>query len=376
MTHSRLVTVTCVLVWGALACVAAAADKADPPQTTTAPVPAPAAEKKIPDQVIQEIGKLWKQPNDLTRKQAMELFPKRMKKVLELGEKAEKEYPKAPNLHVVRTMMLRAAATLLSIERDSSYDAKMLAISRRVMDSDAPPEAKVQPDWLLVKDKITAGKLDPKQQAQEIRTFVGRYRGSPAEMISLVVGSRLAADTMRFDMLRGLIAKIKAHKDAKNPKVQEFLEQISFIGRPFDAELATIDGKKLSLPKDLAGKVVVIDFWATWCQPCVAEIPHMKKVYAEYKPKGVEFVGISLDRPGDLNKLKAFVGRQGMNWIHTFSGKADPTARKYGVRGIPSIWVVGADGRVVSNSARGRLEEVLDRALRMATPAKKTPKPK
>ncbi|HUU60449.1 MAG TPA: TlpA disulfide reductase family protein, partial [Phycisphaerae bacterium] len=305
MTLSRLLTVTCVLVWGALARVAAAADKAAPPQTTTAPSTAPAAEKMVPDSTLQEIREQWRQPEGLGREQAMELFPKRMKKVLQLGEKAEKDYPEAPNLHVVRTMMLRAAAVLLGIGQDKSYEKKILEISRRVMDSDAPPEAKVQPDWMLVKDKVSAGKLGPKQQAEEIRTFVGRYRGSPAEMISLVVGSRLAADTMHFDVLRELIGKIKAHKDAKDPKVQEFLEEISFIGRPFEAELATIDGKKLSLPKDLAGKVVVIDFWATWCGPCVAEIPHMKKVYAEYKPKGVEFVGISLDQAGDLDKLKA-----------------------------------------------------------------------
>ncbi|HUU57924.1 MAG TPA: hypothetical protein VMZ50_00155, partial [Phycisphaerae bacterium] len=86
--------------------------------------------------------------------------------------------------------------------------------------------------------------------------------------------------------------------------------------------------------------------------------------------------GISLDRAGDLDKLKAFVDKQGMNWIHTFSGKDDPTARKYGVRGLPSIWVVGADGRVVSSSARGRLEQTLDQALQTAAPANSASKPK
>ncbi len=64
--------------------------------------------------------------------------------------------------------------------------------------------------------------------------------------------------------------------------------------------------------KSLKGKVVVIDFWATWCGPCVAEMPNMKKLYAEYKDKGVEFVGVSLDKSkeqGGLDKLsKRFKG--------------------------------------------------------------------
>ena len=56
---------------------------------------------------------------------------------------------------------------------------------------------------------------------------------------------------------------------------------------------------------DLKGKVVVVDFWATWCGPCVGEMPNMKKLYAEYKPKGVEFIGVSLDQPESAGGLKA-----------------------------------------------------------------------
>ena len=91
----------------------------------------------------------------------------------------------------------------------------------------------------------------------------------------------------------------------------------------------------------------------------------MKRLYAKYKPKGVEFVGISLDRAGDKAKLQAFVKTHAMGWIHTYTGKEwnDPTVKKYGVSGTPSVWVVGRDGKVVSDKARGRLERILDKAL-------------
>ena len=69
------------------------------------------------------------------------------------------------------------------------------------------------------------------------------------------------------------------------------------IGKPFELEFTdAIKGSTVSI-KGLKGKVVVIDFWATWCGPCVAEMPTMKKLYAEYKDKGVEFIGVSLDQP-------------------------------------------------------------------------------
>ena len=85
------------------------------------------------------------------------------------------------------------------------------------------------------------------------------------------------------------------------------------IGKPFDLEFTdAIKGSTVSI-KGLKGKVVVIDFWATWCGPCVAEMPKMKELYAKYRDQGVEFIGVSLDQPkeqGGLDKLKKFVAEQ------------------------------------------------------------------
>ena len=92
----------------------------------------------------------------------------------------------------------------------------------------------------------------------------------------------------------------------------------------------------------------------------------MVEVYGKYRSKGVEFVGISLDRAGSKDMLAKFVKARKMNWIHTFSGKGwnDPTASAFGVRGIPSIWVIGKDGKVVSSNARSNLERTIEKALK------------
>jgi len=140
-------------------------------------------------------------------------------------------------------------------------------------------------------------------------------------------------------------------------------------GKLFEAELTRLDGRRLRLPEDLLGQVYVVDFWATWCQPCLASLPEMKALYAKYKPLNVEIVGISLDRPEARQELIEFVGDRQLTWIHTYSGMgwADPTAERYGVEAIPSIWVVGKDGRVVSDDARGNLEAVIQQALKAPT---------
>lgn len=102
----------------------------------------------------------------------------------------------------------------------------------------------------------------------------------------------------------------------------------------------------------------------------------MKKVYQGYKGKGVEFVGISLDRT--RQDVEQFVKQKQMDWIHTYDGQGNPTADKYGINAIPSLWVIGKDGKVFSDSARGRLEELIDKALEAPTtaPATTAPAPK
>ena len=87
---------------------------------------------------------------------------------------------------------------------------------------------------------------------------------------------------------------------------------------------------------------MVVDFWATWCGPCVAEMPAMKKLYAEYKDKGVEFIGVSLDhKEGGLGQLKAFVAKEGIPWPQYYQGDGGTaSSRRPGAstRSRPCFW--------------------------------------
>jgi thiol-disulfide isomerase/thioredoxin len=146
------------------------------------------------------------------------------------------------------------------------------------------------------------------------------------------------------------------------------IRQVEQLGQPFALAFddATSD-RRIDLV-DLHGKVVVVDFWATWCGPCVAEMPHMKELYAEFAPQGVEFVGVSLDSPeeeGGLDKLKAYVADNQIPWPQYYQGNGwkGEFSVSWGINSIPALFVVDREGKLASVKARGELETMLPQLL-------------
>ena len=118
-------------------------------------------------------------------------------------------------------------------------------------------------------------------------------------------------------------------------------------------QVSTLDGKSLKL-SDLAGKNVLLDFWATWCGPCVGEIPNMKAVYEEFKDNP-DFTMVALSLDGEEETVKKFVEKEGLGWTQGFLGDWSKATLPddYGVRGIPHIFLIGPDGKIVATDLRG-----------------------
>ena len=141
-------------------------------------------------------------------------------------------------------------------------------------------------------------------------------------------------------------------------QLEAVMRRATLVGEKLQLTGTTFEGDKFNL-EDLKGKVVLVDFWATWCPPCRAEHPNMLTNYRKYKDKGFEIVGVSLDQ--DREALAEFLDESEGDWIILHDENGDnPATEYYAIQGIPTMFLVDEEGVVVSTEARG---EVLTQLL-------------
>lgn len=120
---------------------------------------------------------------------------------------------------------------------------------------------------------------------------------------------------------------------------------------PPDFKAKDITGQTVSL-SGLKGKVVLLDFWATWCPPCRAEVPKLLEIHKSFQDKKFVLLSVSLDR--DLAAARTFVADKKMEWVHVIDAAAGPElANQYGIEYIPATFVIDRQGKLAASGLRG-----------------------
>ncbi len=237
------------------------------------------------------------------------------------------------------------AATLAdSPVEELAMEAKRLLVVSEAQKMFAEEKFDAAPELVKKAAALLAANPDDQQTAGLVMQLCGALEQIPD-------GEKVAADAL---MTFGPILTA-----SKNPRIKELgesfagkLRLLSLPGKPMEIKGDLLDGTAFD-QKSLVGKVVLVDFWATWCGPCIAEIPNMLAEYEKYHDKGFEVVGISLDE--EKGKVDAFVAENKIPWPIIYAGKGwqDPTAQFYGISGIPQLILIGRDGNVITLNARG-----------------------
>ncbi len=178
-------------------------------------------------------------------------------------------------------------------------------------------------------------------------------------------------DFDQFAMSEDLDSLFVAYEKDDNAQLFSYLkgiykfdhENMKMKGKPSPEfnDYENADGSKTSL-KDLRGKYVYIDNWATWCKPCVREIPYLKKLEEKYGDK-IHFVSISLDKPQDHNKWLDMIKEKGMKGIQLFAGEDQSFAAAYHINSIPRFIIIDPQGNVYNPDAPRPSEKKTDALL-------------
>ena len=232
-----------------------------------------------------------------------------------------------------------------------------------------------------VKADIRAGKTTEAALADDIKQYdvlLAEHQGEKTEAVAriLYMKAALYAEVFHNDAKAAelkkqlktefknteLVASLKKReaRQAEAEKIQAGLVK----GTKFpDFNEKDTAGKPLSIA-NYKGKVVLVDFWATWCGPCVGELPNVLKTYGKYHDKGFEVIGISLD--SDRQKLESFIKQKNVTWPQFFDGQAwgNKLAMKYGVESIPATFLLDGKGKIIGKDLRGEdLEQAVAKAL-------------
>jgi thiol-disulfide isomerase/thioredoxin len=248
-------------------------------------------------------------------------------------------------------------------DKDATEKLKAAAGSKDATESLHAKSSLVQGDWILAgkdakaQEKLAAqieelDKANPADNQLTFVTFTMKQSAATPELRDRLENAACAMSSEVAVQLKDMVErtkKIKAHE----------AKPVVIAGKDLDGKDFSTEGWK--------GKVILVDFWATWCGPCRAELPRVKKMYADYHAKGLEVLGVSNDYSGQA--LKDYVKSEQMPWPQIFdegaakSQKWHPVTLGFDIQGIPVMFLIDKKGILRTVEARETMEDLIPKML-------------
>lgn len=272
-----------------------------------------------------------------------------------------KKFPQDPRHWEAQMIALRSAVQLRRMSGEpASEDADAATLDSIIQAPDAPANVKGEAGFMAV--TMLLGDLSPsKPQSfvtfhKAVDAFMAKFPNHPlADQLKGIQFRVLNIDPTPEgeEILKKYAAGSEPRAAASAKALLEQRQKLAELkSKPLDLKFTDTKGQAVDLA-NLRGKVVLVDFWASWCGPCMAEMPNVVSTYQKYHDKGFEILGISLDK--EKASMEAALQKQGMTWPQYFDGGfwQNKISSSFGINSIPAAWLIDKKGMIRDTNVRG-----------------------